>query len=134
MNETQPYIETIKTTLDKYPEITIATVFGSVTKNRMTPNSDIDIGIAGDTLFTFDFKNDVMIALSSALSREVDIVDMNSVSGTILKQALSSGIIVKKTSSITLAYLMKKLWYNQADMMPLVDRMTNAHIRRFIHG
>lgn len=127
-------IETIKIVIDRHPEITIATVFGSVTKNRMTQNSDIDIGIAGDSVFTFDFKNALMIALSSALSKEVDIVDMRAVSGTILKQALSSGHIIKKESKPTLVFLMKKLWYNQADMMPLVDRITQAHIRRFIHG
>ena len=134
MNDLLQYIETIRTVLGRYPEITIATVFGSITKNRMTLDSDIDIGIAGDAVFTFDYKNALMIELSSALSKEVDIVDMRAVSGTILKQALSSGEIIKKQSNSTLVYLMKKLWYNQADMMPLVDRIAQSHIRRFIHG
>jgi predicted nucleotidyltransferase len=134
MNETLQYIETINKVLERYPEITIATVFGSISKNRMTQDSDIDIGIAGDVVFTFDFKNALMIELSSVLSREVDIVDMRAVSGTILKQALSSGQIIKKDSNPTLVFLMKKLWYDQADMMPLVDRIAQSHIRRFIHG
>ena len=133
MESKQKLIQDIQEILEHYSEIKIATLFGSAFKNRLTKKSDIDIGIAGDNELSFEFKNEVMLKLSLSLSKEIDIVDMNSVSGTILEQALCSGITIKKDSPQILAFLMKKLWYHKADMMPLINRIKKSRIRNFLH-
>lgn len=120
--------------LDGYPEIKVATLFGSCIQNRLTESSDIDMGIAGDAAFAYEFINTVATELALELKKEIDIVDMQAVSGTILTQALCSGKTIKNTSPSILAKLMKNVWYYQADMKPLADRITDAHIRNFIHG
>jgi predicted nucleotidyltransferase len=134
MTNNQNLIQNVRKLLSNYPEIKVATLFGSASSNRLTDKSDIDVGIAGETEFPYEFKNKVMVELSLALSREIDIVDMRSVSGSILKQSLCSGILIKKESQQALVFLIKRLWYNQSDMMPLVDRIEKAHIRKFLNG
>ena len=64
----------------------------------------------------------------------ITLVDLHQVSGTILQQALCTGEFLLKNSQGILAGLMKKMWYNQADMMPLSKRVQEAQIRRFIDG
>jgi len=57
------------------------------------------------------------------LKKEVDLVDLQDVSGLILEQALCKAVIVKNDDHELYARLLKRLWYNQADMMPYVKQI-----------
>jgi len=127
-------IEKILSVMDNYPEIHIVILFGSAARNRLRPDSDIDIAVAGSRMFSSDQKYDMLLSLSEVLARDVDIVDLQAVAGPILQQALCKGVIIKKTSPPILAELIKKMWYNQADMMPYTRRILKARCKRFIHG
>jgi predicted nucleotidyltransferase len=127
-------IEKILSVMNNYPEIHIVILFGSAVKNRLRPDSDIDIAVAGSRTLLSDQKYDMLLSLSEALAREVDIVDLQAVAGSILQQALCKGVIIKKTSPPILAELIKKMWYNQSDMMPYTRRILKARCERFIHG
>ena len=120
--------------LTDYPEVQYATVFGSLVKNRLTAESDIDIAIAGEKPFSFEFRLQLMSSLNNELSHCVDLIDLQSVSGAILQQALCTGVTVKKSSTLLLAFLIKKMWYNQADMMPNILMSQKKHCTRFLNG
>ena len=120
--------------LGEFPEIKVAALFGSAANGRLNDRSDLDIAVAGDSELPFDLKSRVSVKLSLALSREIDLIDLHQVSGTILQQALCTGEFLLKNSQGVLAGLMKKMWYNQADMMPLSKRVRDAQIRRFVDG
>ena len=89
----------------------------------MTERSDVDIAVAGGRVFSAEEKVRLSQALSHALKREVDLVDLQAISGLILQQALCRGLIVKNDDHALYAGLLKRLWYNQADMMPYVRRI-----------
>lgn len=64
---------------------------------------------------------------------DVDLIDLQEVSGIILQQALCHGVLIRSTPS-TYVSLIRKMWYNQADMMPYTRRVLERHAQRFIRG
>ncbi len=127
-------IKEIKGVLENISEIHYAAVFGSLVKNRLTSRSDIDIAVAADQPLKKEVHLQLINSLNNVLSHPVDLIDLNRVSGPILKQALCTGIVVKKTSVESLALLIKKMWYNQADMIPNSLMILRRHCERFING
>jgi uncharacterized protein len=124
----------IREVLSKFPQIVFATVFGSAATGRITPLSDVDIAIAGERELSFATKMDLSVALSKALGHEVDLVDLHAVSGLILKEALCSGEIIHRGKPAIYAGLLKKMWYNQQDMMPHYRRILKNNCERFVNG
>jgi predicted nucleotidyltransferase len=127
-------IEKLKEVLEEIPEIHYAAIFGSSVKDRLTSASDIDCAVAADKPLEKGLYLQLVNSLNSVLSHPVDLIDLNRVSGPILKQALCTGIVVKKTSPTNLAYLIKKMLYNQTDMMPNTLMILKNHCERFVNG
>ncbi len=127
-------IKKLEGVLEEIPEIHYAAIFGSSVKNRLTSESDIDVAVAAEKPLEKELYLQLVNSLNSVLSHPVDLIDLNRVSGPILKQALCTGIVVKKTSPGSLAQLIKKMWYNQADMMPNTLMILKKHCQRFVNG
>ncbi len=126
----QKCIETLK----GFPAIQIATLFGSIANDRLTNNSDIDIAVAAEKPLSIDEKVNLHLALSKSIPREIDLIDLHIINGLILQNALCRGSIIKNSSPIILANLLKKMWYNQADMMPLTKQFLKHNALRFVNG
>ncbi len=124
-------VPSIQSVLEKYPEILIATLFGSAAQGRMTDTSDIDIAVACSRPLSCEEKMSLAAALETAVQRDIDLVDLQQVSGPILQQALCTGRIILKKSPPLLAELLRKMWYNQADMMPHTTMIMRKQLRRF---
>lgn len=108
MNLYEDIIKAVETVLENYPEILFALVFGSAVKHRLTPLSDIDIAVAAERPLSYPQKIALMLSLSESLSREIDLIDLRTVDGLILQQALCTGVVVKKDSTALYAELIKK--------------------------
>jgi predicted nucleotidyltransferase len=120
--------------LEQYPQIKIAYVFGSAARDQLTEGSDVDVAVAAETPLPLDTRLDLATRLSQALRREVDLIDLQEVSGVILQQSLCQGKIALQKDSALHARLIKRLWFNQADMMPYTRRILLERRRRFLHG
>jgi putative transposase len=118
--------------LEDFPEIRFCTLFGSAGQGRMTARSDVDIAVAGEQKLDVETRARLAGALSGALGREVDLVDLQDVSGLILEQALCKSKVVKNADHPLYARLLKRLWYNQADMMPYVKRVLEQRSSRWL--
>lgn len=125
--------EQILGVLAGFPEIAVAILFGSAVRKRLTAASDIDIGVAAVRTLTIERKLELLAALGRVLPREVDLVDLQAVSGPILQQALSQGVLLKSAPAVYSA-LIRKMWFNQADMMPLTRMILHRQTRRFVNG
>ena len=124
----------IKLILEGYQEIDLVIVFGSVLhKKRFNKDSDIDIAVAGKKVFPANFLVKLNIELSEKLNHEIDIVDLNKNSGVILQQVLCHGKKLICRDTTLYAELIKKMWYNQADVMPNI-RMIWKHRRDKLLG
>jgi len=132
MKKNKEIINALQGVLKKFPEIKIATLFGSAATNRLTPDSDLDIAVSADVPLSFDQKYELMSDLCATFSRAIDLIDLQSVAGPILQEALCTGIVVKK-DSISLYYqLIMRMWLNQADMMPLTRMIIINRCKRFV--
>jgi predicted nucleotidyltransferase len=123
--------EKIIAVLDDFPEVLFATVYGSAAKGRMGPRSDVDIAVAGEDPLDFETRIDLMTRLSEALSREVDVLDLQSANCVIFIQALGGSHVVLNRKPSLYAALLRKMWYLEADWMPYYRRMVDAHNRKF---
>jgi len=122
----------ISVVLTDFPQVLFATLFGSAAKGRLTAQSDVDIGVASTKILSVESRCNIAVALSCALGREVDLVDLQAVSGPILEQALCSGRILKNSDHDLYAGLMKRLWYNQVDMMPYYRRIIEHRSKEWL--
>jgi len=134
MIQSDEIIHSLNEVLKQFPEIQIVTIFGSAASNRLLPDSDLDIAVAAETPLSFDQKYELMQALLENFAREIDLIDLQSAAGPILQEALCTGIIVKKASVSVYYQLIKKMWLNQADMMPLTRMIIIHRCKRFIQN
>ena len=124
----------ILNSLKQYPMIKLCLLFGSAAKGPLRFDSDIDIAVAADRTLSSQEKLSLIEDLAIQLKRGVDLIDMQQVSGYILQQALSTGKIICNKDKNLYAFLIKKMWYNQADMMPYYDMILRKRRERFLNG
>ncbi|MDO3379714.1 type VII toxin-antitoxin system MntA family adenylyltransferase antitoxin [Geoalkalibacter halelectricus] len=130
--QTDQIVDIISRTLKEFPEVRFSTLFGSAVQGRMSARSDIDIAVAGERRFSAEFKVRLAQALAAGLKREVDLVDLQSVSGLILEQALCKAVIAKNADPELYARLLKRLWYDQADMVPYVRKILEERTAQWL--
>ncbi len=128
--------EGTRTTIDEVLDRSVAlcVVFGSAVRGRLTPQSDIDIGIAAERPLDAADLIEIADKLSSALHREVDLIDLRNTHGLILSEALTGGVFVRRLDKELLTRLMLEVIYFNEDFRPLIDEMHRKRVERFIHG
>lgn len=112
----------------------LAIIYGSVAAGTMRPNSDIDLALLFDQPLSAERKMKIAASLERKTLRTVDIVDLSSISGTILKNVLCKGKVLIQNEEGLFTRLAKTMIYNQTDMMPYVNRTLRERQRRFIDG
>ena len=112
----------------------LAIVYGSVATGGLRPDSDVDIAVLFDQPLSAERKVDLAVELAQRLSRQVDLTDLMSLSGTILRQILCKGEVLVKADTSSLAELTRRMIYNQTDLMPLVRRTLEERQMRFVYG
>jgi uncharacterized protein len=120
--------------LEQFPQVQIVYLFGSAARAQLTSSSDIDVAVAADTKLPLDTRLAIATQLSKALHREVDLVDLQDVTGEILQQSLCQGTKLLQKDASLHAELIKRLWFDQTDMMPYRRRILAERRSRFLHG
>ena len=120
----------IALTLAPYEEIQLAFVFGSAARGVMRPDSDVDVAILAGGQLSTEARLELMAALSLALGREIDLVDLHDAWGLILKQVLTTGTLALKRSGTAYAALIKRMLLDQADMEPLRQKIIEKSLER----
>ncbi len=123
----------ITRTLEHVDGLQLAIVYGSAAAGTMRSDSDVDIAILLDHTIAAAEKIELTGVLEQALLRDVDLVDLSELSGTILKQILCKGQVVINKDATKLAELYKRMIYNQTDMMPYVIRTLEERQQRFLN-
>ena len=120
--------------LQTYPDLKLAFLYGSAVNGKMRPDSDVDIAVLFDHPLGAGQKMALGACFEEVLLKTIDLVDLFSLSGTILKKILCEGRVVVKKNTEDLTRLTQRMIYNQADMMPYVRRTLQERQERFIHG
>ena len=127
-------LSVVRDVLLRQPDIELACVFGSFAEARQTSTSDIDVAVAAQEPIGPQRRLALYDAIASAARRPVDLVDLHRAGPLILTQALTRGKRIVKRDPGVLARLLVKMWYLNADLMPLVRMIHDTRRKRFLHG
>ncbi len=127
-------LNSVRELLVRQPDIEFACVFGSFAEDRQTGASDIDVAVAGRGPLEAHRRLALHDAIANVARRPVDLVDLHCAGPLVLTQALTRGKRIVKRDSGVLARLLAKMWYLNADLMPLVRMIHSARRKRFLHG
>ncbi len=116
------------------PMVQTAILYGSFSKGNETAASDVDIAVGGSSLFSPDMLADLILELAKLLNREIDLVDLNRINGTILTQILTKGTLIKRENRVHYAELIKKMIYFEEDMAPNIRYILDYRRERFLYG
>lgn len=117
-----------------YDAIKLVILYGSIAENRETSDSDLDLGIAGDKLIPSDLKIEIIEELAAEIERPIDLIDLQSAHGTILKQILTKGSVIYNTDPPLYANIMKRMLFEDADFMPYYYRTIKEQRERWINS
>ena len=131
--------------LEKRPDIRLGYVFGSIAEDARPggaargrkgprPDSDVDVAVAAGGPLDSARRLALMDDIALATGRPVDLVDLHTAGPLILTHVLTRRTCLVKRDRELLARLIAKMWYLNADFMPLVRRMQDSRRQRFLHG
>lgn len=126
--------EKLVATLKKYQEVKLAILYGSLADERETSESDLDLGIAGAELISSDLKLEIIEELAEKIGRPVDLIDLQSAHGTILKQILTKGSVLYSHDTTLYAGIMKRMLFEDADFMPYYYRTIKEQRNRWMNS
>ena len=124
----------IKQVLEEKEEIVLVILYGSFYSGKNNEKSDIDVAVAGEEILSSNLMLELYLELGMKTRREIDLLDLNKVHGTILKEILTKGIVLKKTNISVYANLIIKMLDYEEDMAPNVRYIIDRRIERFLNG
>ncbi len=125
--------ESIRGVMEHHPDIKLCLFFGSVATGKALADSDLDIAVAAGKPLSNEQYLELIEEIAAASNRTIDLVDLMTATGPILKQALSTGVTVQNLDKSLYANLISRMLFNQADMMPYYNRILRERRRRFIN-
>ena len=75
-----------------------------------------------------------MEELAQVTGRAVDVVDLRTAAGLVLREALTTGLRLRVTDHAMFAELVKKMWFDEADFQPYRRRILAARRKQWIGG
>jgi predicted nucleotidyltransferase len=97
--------------LKRYQDVKLCLVFGSTARGRSSSESDLDIAIAGEEPLPADKFLELSEEFSSETRCEIDLADLMTATGPILKQALSTGVVVQNCDKGLYARLILRMLF-----------------------
>ena len=116
--------------LEQQDDVKVAFLFGSLASGRVRLESDVDVGIACAKVLTSARKLELMDFLAVATGRPIDLIDLTTAPFTVLGQALKGRRLFVRDTGIYAAVL-RKLWYDVADIKPNYDYVLQRRREKF---
>lgn len=107
MKKQQALIQQLKSYLKKRPEVILAFLFGSLSKNQVGKLSDVDIGIFFKPELKWPEVSALWGDLEEIASRQVDLVILNQASPTLAWSVIRGKPLVIKDFQFYLNFLLK---------------------------
>lgn len=121
----------IRQVLISHGGIRLAILFGSLAAGRATPESDLDLAVLMETPLSAETRMALIGALSQAIGRPVDLIDLRTAGASVLGQILKHGIRLFG-SDRDYAELIKRHLFEEADFMPYRRRILTERRQAWI--
>jgi predicted nucleotidyltransferase len=125
---------TITERLRSHPAVEAAWIFGSVSREEATVESDLDVAVLGRDALPPATKKTLTEQLAQVAGRPVDLIDLQEAHGPVLKQILSDGTRLFCDDSTLYADVLTRWWAEQADWRPYRRRILKTRRERWIEN
>ena len=112
----------LKEVLERFPQVSLAVLFGSVAMGRQRHNSDLDIAVSANQPLTANEKIAIISALAECTGRPIDLIDLNVVAEPLLGQVVRHGRRILGSDTLY-GKLISRHLFEQADFMPYRARL-----------
>ena len=116
--------------LARFRYVKAATVYGSVAAGTARPDSDLDVGIVGARPLTASQHIALIGALAMEFGRPIDLVDLRTVRGPVLREALANGRVVYRKDPHALGEVIYDMLIYEADEAPIFNRAAQMALER----
>jgi predicted nucleotidyltransferase len=118
----QPGDALLRAVLERYPQICLAVLFGSVASGRQRPGRDLDLAVAAERPLTVSEKMALIGDLAEQTGRPVDLIDLDTIAEPLLGQVVRHG---RKLLGSDTRYgeLIRRHVFEQEDFMPYRARI-----------
>ncbi len=119
------------------PDLLCVMVFGSTATGTYQMESDIDVAVYSRNKMDRRKRQQLADDIAIVTGRAVDLIDLRSVDGALLRQILHSGQVVFSKEPSTLGILSEQLLDWQEDFEPQLNELLATRLRRFtssLHG
>lgn len=106
----------------RFPDVTLAVLFGSVASGSSRADSDLDIAVATAHPLAVEEKISLINALAERFGRPVDLIDLCVVSEPLLGQIVRHGRKILGSDTLY-GELISRHLFEQADFMPYRTRL-----------
>lgn len=118
--------------LRSQPTIKLAILFGSISRGQETTTSDLDIALAADRPFSAQDKLNFIETLGQISGRPVDLIDLQVTHSPLLKQILTKGKLIYCLDRSLYAEIIKRMLFDEADIMPYRERILRERRQKWI--
>lgn len=113
------------------PDVEFAILFGSLAAGAARRDSDLDLAVDAGRPLTPSEKARLIRELAAQIGRPVDLVDLRTAGGPILRQVVRNGTRVLGTAEQS-ARLLSRYLVDAADFMPYRERILDERKRGWI--
>ena len=112
----------VRDALARCSNVSLAIIFGSLAAGRPRADSALDIAVGADKPISMPERIAIIQTLAEVTGRPIDLIDLAAVTEPLLGQILKHGRRVLG-SDTSYGKLISRHLIDQADFMPLIDRM-----------
>lgn len=112
------------------PYVQAAVVYGSFAGDNVRQESDVDLAVLANRALTAKQQVDVIGAVAMVFGRPVDLIDLRTVRGPVLREALSTGTVVYRRSPMALGGVIRDMLVYEADEAPIFNRAVERALER----
>ncbi len=112
----------------------IVVLYGSYASGKIHRESDLDIAVAKEGRIDLEERLEISQIFEDELGIDTDVIDLNQLQGTILSEVMTKGKFLVCKNRKLKAHLIKKLWIDQEEFMPVVRSMLKIRRNKFLYG
>ena len=112
------------------PYVQAAVVYGSFARGELRKDSDLDLAVLAKKALTPRQHVELIGAAALAFGRPVDLIDLRTVRGPVLREALSTGTVVYRRSPMALGGVIRDMLVYEADEAPIFNRAVERALER----
>lgn len=125
-------MDQLTVTLQRFPDLRAAWLFGSRASGRARFDSDIDLAVLGSAPLTPEQRRDLIEAVVQATGTPVDLIDLAVEHGYVAREALLKGKLLFCKDHALYRKRLRELVYDAEDFLPALRSAQVKALRQWI--